>query len=131
MLSLAQELVQQQGEVYRRLGLNAPTWAGRALGVKEVEHSLCEYIRFKRLQSTAKARGPGFRSTVSSEDIDDDKKCRSCNCDDGYYCDTCLNLFCGDCLIRMGIQPPDVNECGWICHRCLSLEKHQFENGGV
>lgn len=113
-LRLAQELVKHQSIVYEALGLSFPYWEGKALTLKEVEHALCEYSKFKRgVTDNAKTTMREFQSRTA---MDLDKQC-SRRCEepsaDGMFCDTCLLFFCNKC-----VHIPFQTSASWICYRC-------------
>ena len=118
-LDQAMSLVQYQDVFYQSLGLDFPYWNGSALTIKEIEHALCEYSKFKRiqadLQNNRKVTGKRRRKSRSKYDLN--KRCRDChvNSKAGLLCDTCLHFFCSECV-------PPTEHVSWICSYCRAFD---------
>jgi len=124
-LDQAISLVQYQDIFYERLEVDFPYWNGRALTIKEIEHALCEYSKFKRIQADLQRNRNvvGMRMRKTRSDYDLDKPCKGCNVnsDTGLLCDTCLHTFCNDC------SPPSTEDCvSWICPDCRAFDGANF-----
>lgn len=107
---------------YERLGLEMPSWNGKYVGPKEIEHGLCEYSKYKRMESQIlRDQEPNFRKRMSRAHFDKDRACRTCKGDSetGFLCDTCLDFYCKACLE----SSPKKQDAGWICVRCRRFEK--------
>jgi len=46
---LAKQLVRTQDKIYESLGVKFPRWQGCSMGLKEVEHALCEYQKYRTI----------------------------------------------------------------------------------
>jgi hypothetical protein len=114
-LAQAQALVKHHALVYQALGITFPYWEGKPLTLKEVEHGLCEYSKFKRCGSDVEKST--IRAWQSRSEMDVDKPCsRRCGGElsaDGLLCDTCLLFFCNNC-----VHAPSQTSASWICYRC-------------
>lgn len=131
-LALAQGLVRSQSVYYDEiLQVTFPYWNGRKLGIKEIEHALCEYAKFRRLvvataNSTTKAATVALYQSRSA--LDDDQNCVVCrvaaaarNDDDiMFLCDTCNRPHCRDCCVAAN-RLPDPREIFWNCPRCCRM----------
>lgn len=118
-LSLARSLVQYQRDVYDALQLSFPYWRGRCLTIKEIEHALCEYSKFKRVQNLSFTNKVALRRYTSRSGLDLHANCFQCKggCERaGCFCDTCNNFVCSNCMIC-----PE-QELSFICKRCRDLE---------
>jgi hypothetical protein len=113
-LTQAQALVNNQSLVYQALGITFPYWEGKLLTLKEVEHALCEYSKFKRCGGDAEKST--MRAWKSRSEMDVDQPC-SRRCEEpsaeGLFCDTCLLFFCNNC-----VHIPSQTSASWICYRC-------------
>jgi hypothetical protein len=113
----ARALVKHQYLVYQALGITFPYWEGKPLTLKEVEHALCEYSKFRRCGGDAEKST--MRTWQSRSAMDVDQPC-SRRCEepsvDGLFCDTCLLFFCNSC-----VHIPSQTSTSWICYRCRHL----------
>ena len=120
-LDQAISLVQYQDVFYQRLGLDFPYWNGGALTIKEIEHALCEYSKFKRIQANLLKNREvvGMRKRANQAGCDDNKACRDCNVSsyNGHLCDTCMLYFCKDCAPQ-----PSTKCASWICSYCRAFD---------
>jgi hypothetical protein len=133
-LVLAQGLVRSQTHYYDEiLHVIFPYWNGRKLGIKEIEHALCEYAKFHRLvvataNSTTSTKAATVALYQSRSALDDDQNCVVCrvdarNDDDDnilFLCDTCNRPHCRDCCVAVN-RLPDPREIFWNCPRCCRM----------
>jgi hypothetical protein len=119
-LNLALHLVEHQEVAFGALGVKFPYWRGRRLGIKEIEHALCEFAKFKGLQSSGAGRIRYYRPRPS---LDVNKPCQCCekDSDDGAICDTCNRFWCNVCA-----PPRSLVAVSFVCPRCTAFETIQF-----
>ena len=79
-LELAQSLEENQKAFYDALGLEFPTWNGNEIGLKEIEHSLCEYSKYQRFRQG----GRGKCARRPSVEKSNESMLFSCNACMGY-----------------------------------------------
>ena len=108
-LELAQSLEENQKAFYDALGLEFPTWNGIELGLKEIEHSLCEYAKFRNVCGG----GRGKLARRPSEETPNNS-----------------SLF--SCTACMGYQAEEKSESQstnpyWVCEPCRAFESVSFE----
>jgi hypothetical protein len=125
-LELAVLLQGIQGDVYQDLGITFPKWNGVPLTLKNIEHPLCEFFKYKKIQRKMKrpVNVRGHRLKKSRTELDLEKSCQCGNSEDVLFCDKCLNAFCQDCVTF-----PD--SAFWVCPRCVKFESISFGNEPV
>ena len=116
-LQSAKKLVNLQSSVYRSLGIEFPYWDGRTLSLKEVEHSLCEYSKYRRIENGSKHMRKRItsRRPSSSEPV----QCQQCeHTPTSSRCDTCWDVLCNECS-------PLAEATGWasICRKCRLFQQ--------
>ena len=127
-MQYVKQLVGSQDLVFEELSsngmhLNFPRWRNKPLTAKEIEHALCEFSKFQRIERNLAAgknyTGQRLRKTRSS--FDNDKNCLLCNLDEEqlFFCDTCNEAYCSQCDSSL----EDSSSLAWICLRCKNLEK--------
>jgi len=119
-------MVTVQQAMYDILGVSFPKWKNRSLQLKEIEHALCEYSKYKRMVAgmDAKVR---CRDRWSSA-VDANDPCQTCELNkDGMFCDTCFLFYCCDCLADDSKQVhPDKFDGSWSCYRCCAFATLRF-----
>jgi hypothetical protein len=67
-LTLVRQLVEKQDDIYKCLSIDFPYWYNTKLGLKEIEHALCEYSKFHRIQlsllSTSSPSSTSSKKTI-------------------------------------------------------------------
>jgi len=120
--------VDSQNDIYSKLGVDFPKWKETPLGLKEMEHALCEYSKYKKVDSTGNALAGRMRNMSSRLSLDVET-CRECNinADNGLYCDTCFLFYCSGCLQSSGRDDKAGSNVGsWICSHCRDFEGVAF-----
>ena len=112
--------------------LEFPKWRGQSLTLKEIEHALCEFSKWQRIERSvyAGARRPGQRRRKSRSHLDDDLRCQLCSeklskATNIMLCITCNQGYHKECL--------DGNDDGnnndplyWMCASCLDLKRFEW-----
>jgi hypothetical protein len=139
-------LVQYQDIFYKQLKakdgirLEFPKWNNRRLTLKEMEHALCEFSKFQRLE----------RNTTTGRRLRKQKSqahpargvfcCCYCYCCQSQttkteiimleFCDTCNQGYCKECddssSMVLGYDD-DSMDVSWVCRRCIALESYEWE----
>lgn len=120
-LALARELERVQDGVFDAMELQFPKLDGKHLSLKVIEHGLCEFSKFSRLQKSLsrKQMPSGYRLMKSRSNMDAQKDCKCGNSEDVFFCDFCLTAFCTDC------ETPGPNSW-WKCPRCTAFESIEW-----
>ena len=114
-LDLAKLLASVQRDAFRSLGLDFAFFAGKRLTLKNVEHCLCEFEKYRN-------NGAGMRRYASRAHLDADVVCAVCEDAtdakdaDLLLCDLCnvpLHTFCLDPPLD---RVPETAE--WLCPAC-------------
>jgi hypothetical protein len=113
-LQLAQVVVECQESVFEGLGLIFPKWKGRALGLKEIEHGLCEYQKASCENLVKCARRAHDKSVLKS--------------DSGQRrCDSCLALSYSTGILTADKEPMPLHKSpSWICSTCQKFDEVSF-----
>jgi hypothetical protein len=127
--------VDYQDEVYEdisRGGLTVsfPKWRNRSLTLKEIEHALCEFSKFQRIErAVGKKQNTGQRLRKSRSSLDDIKSCPLC-CSESdrastssRMCDTCGNVYCPEC----DDSQSSCTTVWWVCRRCVKFENMKWD----
>lgn len=115
-LSMARVLTALQDEAFLILGLAFPYFDGKRLAMKEIEHTLCEYAKYKCSRGMKK-----YHSGVS---LDADVDCFLCsrkNPDEGYYCELCDLFHCSHC-IKSANGHSNYEGQSFVCLPCRQIE---------
>lgn len=121
-LDLVRELESIQDGVYDAMGLRFRQLDGKNLSLKVIEHALCEFSKFSKLQKSLsrKQKPSGCRFRKSRSSMDAQKNCNKCgNSEDVFFCDFCLRAYCTDC------ESPG-QDSWWKCPRCKALESTEW-----
>ena len=121
MMELAHYLVGYHKQFFCALGLDFPYWNNKLLGMKEIEHALCEYCKFKKIIADFAKNKKSSRRKYKSRALLDEKPCKMCDdhlADDGPFCDTCFNFYCSACAPKSTVAA----DKGWICPRCEDFD---------
>ena len=114
-LDLAKLLASVQRDAFRSLGLDFAFFAGKRLTLKNVEHCLCEFEKYRN-------NGAGMRRHATRAHLDADVVCAVCEDAtdakdaDLLLCDLCnvpLHTFCLDPPLD---RVPETAE--WLCPAC-------------
>lgn len=119
-LPLALQLVTAQESAYEELGVEFPYWNGRRLAIKEIEHALCEYCKFRKVTGPRNTSQQAYRSRSHLDENVTCTLCRNETGDDCYLCDKCNQSFCTKCV---PVEPEGIY---WSCRRCEKFE-NQYE----
>jgi alpha-glutamyl/putrescinyl thymine pyrophosphorylase clade 1 len=106
---LARRLVRDQMAVYGMLGVDFPVWNDRCMGLKEVEHALCEFSKYKRMESNKTTKARYYRSRGTMD----------CN----KVCKRCHEVWCISCVGNASA----VEHSSWICKNCSTHRHHKWE----
>jgi hypothetical protein len=119
-VELARVLVTNQMAGYDMLGLDFPTWNDRCMALKEVEHALCEFLKYDKLASDSSGRKRTYESSTRIS-LDLSKLCRACGSDDdmGMMCDLCRELWCRACDPKA--RPAE--DQSWTCRHCRWFQR--------
>ena len=89
-----------------------PKWDNHWLSLKNMEHVLCKYSKFVKIEQFNHKPRRLFRSNAHMTDL----LCHSCG-HNGHerlrWCNTCFNAYCRDCHNDPSSGP------SWICSECL------------
>ena len=98
-LEMTKTLTRLMDPVFDALGINFQYFLGRAISMKAIEHSLCEFDKFYRavLENTSKRKYRGGGTTTDTPQV----SCALCE-DNSVFC--------------------LVEDIWWLCARCTSLE---------
>ncbi|KAL7486084.1 hypothetical protein ACHAW6_011682 [Cyclotella cf. meneghiniana] len=108
-----------QSHVYQAMEITFPRFIGRDMTLKNIEHALCEFCKYKNGSVTRKfdLDGHGSRSH-----LDFSKGCQVCNVSLGRslfkLCDLCRSGYCGCCSADRGEAAGDA----WLCSHCIQIE---------
>jgi hypothetical protein len=110
-------LREMQHQMYDALGLEFPRFIDRDMTLKNIEHSLCEFAKYKNANSVRKFEvgGKGSRSH-----LDIAKGCHYCNAYDpsrSKLCDLCRTVFCESCCDDICEE-----DGAWLCSECNVIE---------
>mmetsp|Transcript_29553 Transcript_29553/g.88371 ORF Transcript_29553/g.88371 Transcript_29553/m.88371 type:complete len:278 (-) Transcript_29553:46-879(-) len=114
-LDLAKLLTSLQRQAFSRLGLDFAFFAGRPLTLKNVEHCLCEFAKYR-------ANGSGMRRFVSRAHLDRNVVCDKCKDPSDakdhclLLCDLCNYACHTTCLEKPLEAVPD--SAHWLCPDC-------------
>lgn len=107
----------------RLFNLEFPLWKGQPLTLKVMEHVLCEFNKFKRLES---GQDVGLRKRQSFAHLDP-TTCRWCKVipleSDSTRCDSCRRLACSKCKCTRFVFTREAGDQSNSCCGC-----HEFEN---
>lgn len=108
-----------QGEVYGALELAFPRFLAREMTLKNIEHALCEFCKYKDDHVTRRydVNGRGSRSR-----LDTDRSCRNCyvacaTSSQSKLCDLCRTPYCERCSNESGQE----FKCDWLCTGCINV----------
>jgi hypothetical protein len=133
----AKMLVTHQDAIYHLLKeqdgitLEFPKWRGRPITLKEMEHALCEFSKWQRIERALDAgnNSTGQRLRKSRCHFDDTLACQGCQKPlksqkrkTLVLCNTCNQGYCDKCEPETEKDPV----C-WICPPCLEFEKFQWK----
>ncbi|KAL3776597.1 hypothetical protein HJC23_005797 [Cyclotella cryptica] len=117
-----------QHKVYEALEISFPRFIGRDITLKNIEHSLCEFCKYKNDKVTRKfdLDGNGSRSH-----LDFSKGCRICDklLERSLIkiCDLCRSGYCRGCYDGSGQDTGD----SWLCSDCVQIESQCIMAYGV
>lgn len=120
----ARILTALQDPIFETLGLQFPYWKGKRLTLKEIEHALCEYSKYHRLENDPTSVGSRVKREYKSRSyLDIDKACLGCkdNKRDGIFCDMCNSFFCDSCKTSV----KEEEEESWSCYRCTAFDNRR------
>jgi len=66
MLERSKKLQREQLHEFKKMHIEFPFWQGKEISLKNIEHALCEFSRYRRLQAhqlKKKSAGPVLAST--------------------------------------------------------------------
>ena len=136
--------------------LKFPKWRGRCLTMREIEHALCEFSRFQRIdRALNKGDSANSRLLKSRRYLDQRDVCCKCNqrvrtttkpngkkgnqhflteIDSGgltlRWCDTCNQGYCKECSFSDKAMRKTIDiaekEQSWLCYRCCDLESFRW-----
>lgn len=113
-LELAQSLYESQKVFYDALGLEFPTWNGNELGLKEIEHSLCEYEKFLGFCEGKRGRRRRRPAVVTTKNES-------------------LLFSCNACMCYQS-EPKSKSQSTnpfWVCKACRTFASVSFAEWGV
>ena len=126
-LAAAKQVEEYQSTGFQQLGLTFPVWGyhssscstTKPLGLKEIEHALCEYAKLKA--------GKTRRRFQSQESLDKYHTrcyaCRGTHTVQGLSCNSCRAHWCKKCSEGYGRTNRKIDEMiGWTCDRCMEFE---------
>ena len=137
-LRLTQLLVDYQDDILRQLKstdgieLVFPKWRNKPIGLKEMEHALCEFSKLQRIERGiyGNHRPIGQRLRKSRSFLDEKLKCQSCF-EDLYKatssshhiitCCTCMQGYCKECLPLSDDDP-----IYWMCQPCMDFDRYEW-----
>lgn len=106
-------------QVYHALGLTFPRFIGKDITLKNIEHALCEFCKYKdnHVMRKFEVGGKGSRSN-----LDMAKVCQVCdqryNCTRSKLCDLCRAAYCERCSISNAREIKGA----WLCSSCIKME---------
>uniref|UniRef100_A0A6S8VZA2 5-hmdU DNA kinase helical domain-containing protein n=1 Tax=Ditylum brightwellii TaxID=49249 RepID=A0A6S8VZA2_9STRA len=131
-LEMARILRDYQTTVFDALGVEFPSFCGRGISLKNIEHALCEFQKYVALVDKARRRSnklgarcwdPRYSGKGSRSYMDIGKNCVTCNYNGeqkvSILCDSCLSCYCEDCL-NFGKKISESLQ--WICPPCRMIE---------
>lgn len=132
--SFTKLLVKHQGNIYAHMksegfAISFPYWRGQRLTTKEIEHALCEFSKYQRIERALKGKIHTRQRLRKSRAHLDHKAlmqhCGSCTKLSGggsamTLCDTCNRGYCYNCDVTK--RRTD----SWVCRRCRSLNSHSW-----
>jgi hypothetical protein len=117
------------------VGLKFPFWDGRPITLKVIEHALCEFDKFQRVDST-KNNVSNLRTWVSQSHLDE-RACDACHKEvktkgTTVRCDTCFFLACHKCQDKAFVSirssskdDPTGRNC---CRKCDKIDRLTFSD---
>lgn len=120
ILQKSKTLRKMQRDVFYALGIEFPKFIGRDLTLKNIEHALCEFCKYKEdhVMRRYNVGGKGSRSHL------DLMSCLSCNTVDQvpqaqlHLCCLCRGGFCISCHTENGKD----FDGAWLCNVCIGIE---------
>ena len=120
-------LRQIQHDIYSALELNFPAFLGRDITLKNIEHALCEFCKYKKMDTIKGSRvyDPVAGGRGSRSHLDINKSCRVCSIHDdvrdNLMCVLCLGVYCNLC--RETGRKSTESVTSWLCPSCKKIGK--------
>jgi hypothetical protein len=127
-------LVEHQDAAYTQLlqtehggmPLSFPKWRNQPLTLKEMEHALCEFSKYQRIERALQKgnASTGQRLRKSRSHLDATTTCGLCRISTTnlVLCDTCNQGYCDECD-----DDTEKNGISWLCRRCVEFESFEWE----
>jgi hypothetical protein len=115
-----------QDDVYQAMGIAFPRFIDRDMTLKNIEHALCEFCKYKNGSVTRKFDLDGYGSRSH---LDFSTGCQVCDVSLGgslfKLCDLCRSGYCVCCCANRGEAAGDA----WLCSDCIQIEcQHGYFN---
>ena len=118
---MSMTLREVQSDVFRALGIVFPKFIGRDLTLKNIEHALCEFCKYKEDHVMRKYTVGGKGSRSHFDLVNNCLLCDGANQSSQsqlYSCDLCRSCFCACCQPGHGKD----FEGAWLCSSCIEIE---------
>jgi len=109
---------------YEALNIKFPTFLGKALSLKNVEHALCEYDKYYRSAQEVQIKERQYTENTSNVYLDNESKCKKCDkvgsLENRIKCTLCGSMVHKPCDSRLEKRFVGT---AWVCKSCQKIEQ--------